>query len=336
MRDRVSSVPSLRGRLLTMLEGDRMAVGVTVDNFVRAETGRMFASLQAKAGGVNRFEHNRGPTPIDDQPVIRMNRDTLYSSAVVDVSEGATVTVPDGGDRYISVMVVNQDHFINRIFHEPGMHALTVEEFGTPWVGVAARILVDPADEDDVAIVNALQDQLAVEAISSRPFEMPDYDTASLDATGKALRELGRHMGAFDHAFGAESDVDPVRHLVATAVGWGGLPDREARYIGVEPALPVDEYKITVRDVPVDGFWSISVYNPEGFFQANDRNAYSVNNITAVPDDDGAVTVHFGACGDNRPNCLPIMDGWNYTVRLYRPRAEVLDGSWTFPAIEPV
>ena len=28
------------------------------------------------------------------------------------------------------------------------------------------------------------------------------------------------------------------------------------------------------------------------------------------------------------------MDGWNYTVRLYRPRPEVLDGSWTFPGLE--
>lgn len=46
-----------------------------------------------------------------------------------------------------------------------------------------------------------------------------------------------------------------------------------------------------------------------------------------------SVTVNFGGCGDDRPNCLPIMDGWNYTVRLYRPRAEVLNGSWTFPAI---
>jgi hypothetical protein len=70
-------------------------------------------------------------------------------------------------------------------------------------------------------------------------------------------------------------------------VGWGGLPDREARYIGVEPALPVGEYQVTVRDVPVEGFWSISVYSAEGFFQANARDAYSVNNITAV----AAVTV---------------------------------------------
>jgi hypothetical protein len=164
---------------------------------------------------------------------------------------------------------------------------------------------------------------------------MPDYDTASLDATRKALLELAKHLGSFDHAFGAKRDVDPVRHLVATAAGWGGLPDREARYLGVEPALPVGEYKLTVRDVPVDGFWSISVYNAEGFFEANDRQAYSVNNITATANDDGSVTVHFGGCGDDRPNCLPIMGGWNYTVRLYRPRPEVLDGSWTFPATEP-
>ena len=313
-----------------------MSVRVTVENFVRAESDRMFASLQAKSGGVNRFEHNRGPTPIDDQPVIRMNRDTLYSSAIIDISKGAAVTVPDGGDRYISVMVVNQDHFINRVFHEGGTYELGVEEFDTPWIGVAARILVDPADPDDVATVNALQDQLAVEASSSRPFEMPDYDIASLDATRNALHELGRHLGSFDHAFGTRSDVDPVRHLVGTAVGWGGLPDREARYIGVEPGLPVGEYKLIVRDVPVDGFWSISVYNSEGFFAANDRDAYSVNNITATTNDDGSVTVHFGGCGDGRANCLPIMDGWNYTVRLYRPRAEVLDGSWAFPESEPV
>ena len=85
----------------------------------------------------------------------------------------------------------------------------------------------------------------------------------------------------------------------------------------------------------MDGFWSISVYNADGFFEANDHDAYSVNNITAARNDDGSVTVHFSGCGDSRPNCLPIMDGWNYTVRLYRPRPEVLDGSWTFPSAEP-
>ena len=311
-----------------------MPIDVNIDNFARAETDRMFASLQADAGGVNRLKHNREPTPIDHQPVIRMNRDTLYSVALVDVSDGATVTVPDAGDRYVSVMVVNEDHYINRVVHEPGEHSLTVQEFGTPWVAVAARVLVDPGNADDVAAVNTLQDGFAVEASSSEPFELPDYDTAGLDATRTALLELARGMSSFDHAFGAKGDVDPVRHLLGSAAGWGGLPDREASYIGVEPRLPVGEYKLTVRDVPVDGFWSVSVYNAGGYFEPNGRGAYSVNNLTAVRNDDGSVTIHFGG-DDDRPNLLPIVEGWNYTVRLYRPRPEILDGSWVFPAIEP-
>ena len=209
---------------------------INIDNFVRAETDRMLASLQAAAGGVNVLKHNREPTPIDNQPVIRMNRDTLYSSAVVDISEGATVSVPDGGDRYVSVMVVNQDHYINRVIHEPGDYELTVEEYDTPWVGVAARILVDPGDPDDVAAVNALQDEFKLVANSSKPFEAPAVDAASFDATRKAILELAKHLGGFDHAFGAKADVDPIRHLLGTAAGWGGLPTRRRRTSASSPA----------------------------------------------------------------------------------------------------
>jgi hypothetical protein len=81
---------------------------------------------------------------------------------------------------------------------------------------------------------------------------------------------------------------------------------------------------------------TISVYNAAGNFEANDRNAYSVNDITGTRDADGAITVHVGGCRDDRPNCLPIMDGWNDAVRMYRPRPEILDGTWTFPAAEPI
>lgn len=46
--------------------------------------------------------------------------------------------------------------------------------------------------------------------------------------------------------------------------------------------------------------------------------------------------VHFGGCSDGRSNCLRLMDGWNYTVRLYRPHQQVVDGTWVLPAIQPV
>ena len=177
---------------------------------------------------------------------------------------------------------------------------------------------------------------MSLKAASARPFAMPDYDQGSFDATRDALLALARGLSGFEHCFGRKDAVDPVRHLLGTASGWGGLPEQEASYVNVDLGLPVGEYKVTVRDVPVDGFWSISVYNAAGYFEPNDRNAYSVNNITATPDDDGSITVHFGGCADERPNCLPIMDGWNYAVRMYRPRAEVLDGRWTFPEPTPV
>jgi hypothetical protein len=87
------------------------------------------------------------------------------------------------------------------------------------------------------------------------------------------------------------------------------------------------------KEVPVDGFWSISVYNKEGFFEKNKYNAYTLNNVTAKKNKDGSVTIHFG--GDPKAdNFLPVTDGWNYIVRLYRPKPEVLEGKWKFPEPE--
>jgi hypothetical protein len=307
---------------------------VNADTFARAETHRMFADLQRDAGGVNRLLHNREPASVEHQTVIRMNRDTLYSFAIVDVSQGATLTMPDPGGRYLSAMVVDEDHYINRVLHDPGEHRLSSEELGSDHVCVALRTLVDPRDPDDLAAVARLQDGLAIEAAAQRPFASPEYDVESLDRTRRALLALAADLTSFEHSFGRAEDVDPVHHLIATAAGWGGLPDSEATYVGVSPGLPVGEYELTVGpDVPVDGFWSVSVYNAEGYFEPNDAGAYSVNSITAVHDDDGSVTIRFGGDGDPRRNSLPITDGWNYLVRLYRPRPEILSRKWTFPTI---
>jgi hypothetical protein len=304
---------------------------VNVDDFARAESNRMFATFAADAGGVNQWLHFRMPTPLDKQPVIRMNRDTLYSAAVVDATKGVTVVIPETGSRYVSLMVVNQDHYVQTVLHDAGEHHLSSEEIGTDFVALAIRTLVDPADPDDVVCVNDLQDQFKLSAGSAQPFEMPDYDEPSFTETRKALLALGKGTMGFSDAFGTRDEVNPIHHLIATAAGWGGLPVTEAYYVNVEPGLPIGDYELTVRDVPVDAFWSISVYNADGYFEPNDRNANSINSITARPNDEGSITVHFGSA--DRPNSLPITEGWNYLVRLYRPRPEILNETWTFPTI---
>ena len=309
---------------------------VNVDNFARAETDMQIGRMVRIAGGVNKFGHNRGPTPLDQQSVIRMNRDTLYSFAIVDISEGATLTMPDAGDRYMSVMVVNNDGYINAVFHGGGTYKLTVDEFDTPYVVLAVRLLADASDPADIKVANDLQDKMKIEAASAKPWVMPNYDMKSYKETYNPLLALARGLTETHKTFGRKEDVDPVRFLLGTAFGWGGLPVEEAFYLNVNPDLPVGEYQLTVKDVPVDSFWSISVYNKDGFFEKNALDVYSVNDVSGTPNKDGSFTVHFGGCEDKRVNCIPLTEGWNYVVRLYKPRPEVIDGSWTFPDVQPV
>ena len=313
---------------------DGKPIIVNVDNFVRAETAKQFDRGLKAVGGVNKWLHIRQPTPLDQQSVIRMNRDTLYSSVVVDISKGATFTMPDSGDRYMSVMVINEDHYLNKVIHDAGTYELTMEEYDTPYVALAARTLVNASDPVDIKEANALQDQLKIEAASAKPYTHPKYDEDSYKATYEALLKLGRGVPDAERTFGKKEEVSEVRHLLGTAWGWGGLPTHEAYYLNVVPDLPVGAYKITVKDVPVDAFWSVSVYNKSGYFQKNEYDAYSVNNISGTPNKDGSFTIHFG--GDPKGvNYLHIMEGWNYVVRLYQPRNEIVKGTWTFPEVKP-
>ncbi|MEK9591555.1 MAG: DUF1254 domain-containing protein, partial [Gammaproteobacteria bacterium] len=62
-------------------------IKATAENYPTLETSRQLLIAQDRAA-VNQIAHNRKLTPTDDQPVVRMNRDTYYGFAVVDVSAG--------------------------------------------------------------------------------------------------------------------------------------------------------------------------------------------------------------------------------------------------------
>jgi hypothetical protein len=313
------------------------AVPVTVDNFIRAESD-LYMSNMVKDGGFGKLIHRREPASIDNQTVIRLNRDTLYTSGVFDLDAGpVTVTLPDAGKRFMSLMVLNEDHYVPAVFYGAGSHTFTKEKVGTRYMVVGIRTLVNPADPKDVEQVHALQDAIKVSQAGSGKFEAPNWDAASQKKVRDALLVLASTMPDFKKSFGTKDQVDPVRHLVASAAAWGGNPDKDATYLNITPTKNdgTTIYRLNVKDVPVDAFWSVSVYNAAGYYEKNAENAYTLNNLTAKKSDDGSVAIQFGGCDGKIPNCLPIVPGWNYTARLYRPRAEILNGKWKFPEPQP-
>jgi hypothetical protein len=314
------------------------AIPVTVDNFIRAETDMIFAG-GVKTQGLGRFLHHREPVPID-YPVVRPNRDTLYSLSIFDLDAGpVTITLPDAGQRFMSLQVIDQDHYTHEVVYGAGSYTFTREKIGTRYVSLGVRILVDPGDPEDIRQVHALQDAITVtQPGGPGRFEAPNWDQASQKKVRDALLALAETLPNTKRTFGARDQVDPVRHLIGTAFAFGGNPETDALYLNVTPSKNdgTTVHRLTVKDVPVDAFWSISVYNAEGHFQKNALDAYTLNNTTAKKNPDGSVAVQFGGCDRKIVNCLPTMPAWNYMVRLYRPRAEILGGTWTFPEARPV
>jgi hypothetical protein len=201
------------------------------------------------------------------------------------------------------------------------------------------RTFVDPSDPEDLKKVHALQDAVKISQPSPGTFEIPKWDPATHKKVKDALLVLYATVPDQNRMFGTKAQVDPVRRLIGSAGGWGGNPDSEAKYLNVNPSQNDGKtvYKLIVKDsVPVNGFWSVTLYDADGRFQKNEHDAYSVNNLTGKKSADGSIVIQFGGCDGKIPNCLPTMPGWNYMVRPYRPRPEILNGRWKFPEAQPV
>ncbi len=314
-------------------------VKVDALNFARAETDMYFARTVEQAGGLGRFSHLRVPTPVTEQLVVRMNRDTLYSSAVFDLDAGpVTLTLPDVGKRFMSVLIVNQDHYAMATHYAPVKRTFTRKEVGTRYFSAIVRTFVDPNDPGDVKAANAAQDAIRVQQAAAGKFEVPQWDPDTHARARDALLALGALGGTKDNRFGRPGEVDTISWLLGTAAGWGGNPPKDAMY---EPGFPAKNdggtpYELTLKDVPVDGFWSVTVYDAKGLMFENPQRAYSVNNVTAKRSADGAYRIRFGGDPAGADNYLAITPGWNYVLRLYRPRKSVLDGTWKAPQPQPL
>jgi hypothetical protein len=306
---------------------------VTPDNFRRVEAHLIYSDLISR-NGLGRFMHHREFPAIDSRTAFP-SRDTLLSIAVFDLDAGPVkITLPNAGERFMAMYVVDEDQYTSGAYYGAGSYTLAKEQIGTRYIYVGVRILVAPDDVEDFKTVYALQDTIHVEQKGGPgTFQAAKFDRVSRMKVRDALLALGSTLTNNKRMFGARDEVDSVRHLIGTAFAFGGVPDKEVFTLKAAPRKNdgVEIYKLLVKDVPVNGFWSVSVYNADGYFIKNLLDAYTVNNITAKKGNDGSVAIQFGGCDGKISNCVPTTLGWNYLVRFYRPRSEILDGTWAFP-----
>lgn len=185
------------------------------------------------------------------------------------------------------------------------------EEIGSRYVIVLFRTFVDANAPADIKAANALQDKIAVRQKNPGKFDIPDWDGASLKKVRDAIGVLAATRTDAKGMFGDKAKLNPISHLLGTAFGWGGNPEEAAMYDNVVPTKNDGKtpYVVTVTDVPVHGFWSITAYNKDGYMEKNDQNVYSYNNVTAKKNAEGSITINFGAGPNATTICRSLPAG---------------------------
>ncbi len=295
------------------------AITVTEENFPQAYTNLRFAAIIEKAGGINTFL--KMPVPSSDpaeQFVVRMNRDTAYSTSVFDVSSREVyITIPET-DKYVTTQIIDENHETQRMIYGPGHYNITAK---TDFAFVIVRTL----DPD-------LRDNLVVEAPEPQEFIIQDWEEVSfeeIEVKGNADFSDGYHQAtAYSNV---ESGQTSYMNYVGAAGGWGGAMVRDNIY-QTSPYFDADAcYETTFVDPEAEYFWSATVYNADGYMFNDVANVSS--EMDPEQNADGTFTLRFGCAG--MPNNIPTVEGnttgrFNVLMRHYGPSQMVSDGEYGY------
>jgi hypothetical protein len=300
-------------------------IPVTLENYKVAESDFAFGGT-VKLGGENKLIH----LPVKEfdlskQVVVRMNQDTVYSGAVVDVSKGASISLPKTDGRYMSAQITQNDHYVNDVFIGTGTYQIE-SDTDSDFVMVSVRTEIELNDPADAEKVVALQQAIKLNVEGDKVFKQPNYNMDQLVKLRVRLANEALALDSLNNMQGARGTVDDHLHLLGTAAGWGLLPDANARYIGYvqEGGDGTGCYRANYKIPPFNepGFFSITMYDAEGWM-FNEKAILNKNNITF--NEDGSFDANFGECGNNAANNLPITKGWNFIMRVYEPKLDQLE-----------
>ena len=303
---------------------DKGEIIVDESNFTIAETDRYFVD-HSREHEVNTFRHSREMSSVDNQFVVRENRDVMYSHAVVDISEGATLINPEW-DVFSVIQVIDENQYTIASIYPGEQKTFTPKDVALGnHLFLNMRTGVRSLDEKGFAEAHEHQDSVRIEAKSAKPYKAKGFEKKSLDETRARLKARMAEADKPEFYFGTKDEVEPTQLLIASAVGIFGLPIKDAAYLNtIQPTGRTKEgapSQITLPVPPLDfdkgGFFSVTTYDSEGWIA---KENFALNNITAVPNEDGSYTFRFNAPG--KPNNIDVEKDWTMLIRLYAPKSK--------------
>lgn len=210
-----------------------------------------------------------------------------------------------------------------------------------PMVAKLAKLGIEPGKEFDIKKL----DPAAAKAIQGVPKVAFEKIMGHFKAAGKDLN--GWTFATKTGLYG----TDYLQRALITAIGLGANRPQDAVY----PTSEIDgggkkfnganTYTITFpkgQTPPVNGFWSITMYDKDYFFVPNPLNLYAIsprNNLKA--DADGSTTIYLqneSPGKERESNWLPAPKAeFILMMRLYWPKEtppSIIDGSWSPPAVK--
>jgi len=302
-----------------------------------------------------------------DDKVVRMNNDTFYKMAFINLEKGPVLLRSEKSDdnRFSSFQLMD-DRNVNfrnvirpngtyTLFHgdKPANIRGDAIEAPTKLMVVIVRVEVkDRSNPDDMRDAKAVFNGITISGPKMSAI-------TKLDLLGgfdeKIVTEATRQMDEtfkstpFSKLVAGPGDVpDKVSYLrlaSGTKNGWGGPVTSHSAYetffTGKDGKPMIGKngtYTITTAEPPVDAFWSVTVYDTDrgGFLHPNKDDKYHINNTAAVKNGDGTVTLLFKMnCGKDDQNCLEVPKGkFDLAARYYLPKDDIRSGKWTMPRAE--
>ena len=330
--------------LATGASAQESPVAVTKQNFARAMTD-LAMQKEVEQGATNTWHHHRKTMALSEQPAPLMNRDTVYSFAVLDGGGDVAITLPKNDGRYMSLHVMNHDHVTYKVFYGPGRYVLPASKT-TDFFYANVRMQINDKDPADVRKVNQYQDELKIEYLNGyqpKPFKVTNWDMASFSKVREGYVAKAQKQGVKGTMGTLEHPVSMEARNRGVAIATGLLPDKDAVYLTDKHDVQMGKiYKATYREPdqtdPKFGFYSVTVYADDQYLKTDKGSTISNTELKLNPDGK-SFDIHFvpesefGKGKYANELIIPTAPFWT-AFRVYMPGKSVVNSKYKTPKLK--